>query len=248
MRHTIALFGALAGVAVATWGTPSYAQGDNTAPAPPVAPYTPPPAPAQEQRFVYRQLPAPVNAFEIAVNSGYTQGFGHAAPGLGMPSVAGAGVNGTLNLAYRVNPWVSAGLQGEYVEFVSQQNTAARSVVGNMGVTFHFAPLYRGDPYLRIATGWRGLWSVNPPGSATTLFHGFEIAKLSLGYDIRLSPAVAISPQIGADLTLFVWQDVGGASNALSSAEAATFIYAGLAGRFDMGSTTDTTTVASIIR
>jgi hypothetical protein len=247
MRHTIALIGVLAGVAVATWGTPSYAQGDNTTTsAPPIAPYTPPPAPAQEQRFVYRQLPAPVNAFEIAVNSGYTQGFGHAAPNLGMPSVAGAGVNGTVNFDYRPNPWWSVGLQGEYIEFVSEQNTAARGTVGNIGVTYHFTPMFRGDPYIRLAAGYRLLWSVNPPGAPTTLFHGFEIAKLSLGYDLRLSPAVAISPQIGADLTLFVWQDVGGNSSTLSSAEASTFIYAGLAGRFDMGSTTDTTTVASI--
>ncbi len=247
MRHTIALFGA-ALVGVGTWGSTAHAQGDNTYPPqaypPQSSSYTPPPAPAHEERFVYQQMPAPVNAFELRVSSHYTQGFGKPAPGVGMPSVAGAGVNGTLDLDYRATPWVSMGLQGEYQEFTSEQNTAARGFAGNVGVTFHGAPLFRGDPYLRFGAGYRLLWSVNPPGSTTTTFHGFELGKVTLGYDLRLTPGVAIAPQIGADLTMFVWEDVGGVNSALSVVTVATFVYAGLQARFDMGPTTDSTTVA----
>jgi hypothetical protein len=245
MRHTIALFGA-ALVGVGTWGSTAHAQGDNTAP-PQTAYYNPPPAqPVHEERFVYQQVAAPMNAFEMRLNSGYTQGFGVAAPGHGMPSIAGAGVNGTLDLDYRASPWISMGLQGEYQQFVSEQNTEARGFVGNIGVTFHGSPLYRGDPYLRFGAGWRQLWSVNPPGAPSTSYFGFELGKLTLGYDIRLSPGVAIAPQASADLTLFTWQNAAGINSTLSAACVATFIYAGLQVRFDMGgTTTDSTAVAS---
>jgi hypothetical protein len=245
MRHTIALFGA-ALLGVGTWGSTAKAQGNNTAPSQATY-YNPPPPPAQkEERFIYQGLAAPVNAFELKLNAGYTQGFGHAAPGLGMPSVAGAGVNGTLDLDYRMNPWWSVGLQGEYQEFVSEQNTAARGYVANIGVTYHGAPLYRGDPYLRLGAGWRQLWSVNPPGGPTASFFGFELGNLKLGYDFRITPGFALAPQIGADLTLFSWQFVGGNTSALSSSQVATFIYAGINARFDMGgSTTDSTVVAA---
>jgi hypothetical protein len=252
MRHTIALFGA-ALLGVGTWGSTAEAQGDNTAPSQGTASqasyYNPPPPPSQkEERFIYQGLAAPVNAFELKLNSGYTQGFGHAAPGLGMPSVAGAGVNGTLDLDYRVNPWWSVGLQGEYQQFVSEDNSEARGLVANIGVTFHGAPLYRGDPYLRFGAGWRQLWSVNPtnPPAPTASFFGFELANLKLGYDFRITPGFAIAPQIGADLTLFSWVFQGGNTSALSSSQVATFIYAGAQVRFDMGgSTTDSTVVAA---
>ncbi len=244
MRHTIALFGA-ALLGVGAWGSTAHAQGDNTAPTQAGSYNPPPPPPAREERYVYQQLPAPVNAFELRLNAGYTQGFGLAAPGLGMPSVAGAGVNGTLDLDYRANPFISLGVEGEYEEFVSEQNTAARGFVGNIGVTFHGAPLFRGDPYLRFGAGYRQLWSVNPPAAPSTTLIGFEAGRLTLGYDVRVSPGFAIAPQIGADVNLFVWQYAAGNYTTLPSVAVATFIYAGLQGRFDMGgSTTDSTTVA----
>ena len=254
MRHTIALFGAGL-VGVGTWCSTAHAQGGattttttTTSTYPPQSAFYNPPAaqPAREERFIYQQVPAPVNAFELKLNSGYTQGFGVARPGLGLPSVAGAGVNGTLDLDYRMNPWWSVGIQGEYQEFTSEQNTAARGLVGNIGVTAHLTPLLRGDPYLRFGVGYRHLWSVNPPGAETTSFFGLELGKLTLGYDIRLSQGVAIAPQIGADLTLFLWENSAGNTNALSAATVGTFIYAGLQVRFDMGgSSTNSTTVAS---
>jgi hypothetical protein len=249
MRHTIVSFVGAALAGVATWGSTARAQGDNTAPN--SAAYYNPPAPAttqpaREERYIYQQVPAPVNAFELKLNAGYTQGFGVAAPNTGMPSVAGAGVNGTLDLDYRISPWASVGIQGEYQEFTSENNTAARGLVGNVGVTGHLAPLMRGDPYLRFGVGYRHLWSVDPPGAPTTAYMGLELGKLTLGYDIRLSPGIAIAPQIGADLTMFLWTLQNGNASSTGEATIATFIYAGLQARFDMGgTTTDSTTVAA---
>jgi hypothetical protein len=228
MRHTIALLGATAllGVGALTWGGSAQAQGER-------------------EEYFQNRVPAPINAFEVNVGGGYTQGFGLILPGTGIPSVAGAGIAASVDLGYRVNPRWSLGVQGEYQEFTSERNTAARGFVGNIGPTFHAAPLMRGDPFMRLATGYRGLWSVNPPGAPTTFVHGFEVAKAQFGYDMRVSRDVALAPMVGIDLNIFVWQDQNGVNTRLSSAQVGSFVWAGLQGRFDMGGTsTNMTTVA----
>jgi hypothetical protein len=228
MRHTIALFGAaLLTAGALAWGTSAH---------------------AQEERYFHRGVSAPSDAFELGVGTGYTQGFGLIQPARDIPSVAGAGIGVDVNLAYRVNPVWSLGVQGEYQEFASELNTAARGLAGNVGVTMHAAPVHRGDPWLRIATGYRGLWSVNPPGVPTTYIQGWQVAKASVGYDVRVSRAVAIAPEVGADVNLFVNQVQSGVSTS-QPAQLGAFVFAGLQGRFDMGGTsTDNTVVAKNVR
>jgi hypothetical protein len=189
---------------------------------------------AQERTYFQRSLPAPTNALELRAGTGYTQGFGTVAPGRGIADVAGAGIGVHLDADYRVTPLWSLGLQGEYQEFRNVQNMAARGVATNVGVTFHAAPILRGDPWLRVGAGYRLLWDVSPPATATTARHGFELAKATVGYDIRLSEAVAIAPQVGADVNLFLWQTVNGINSALASGQIGTFLFAGVQGRFDV--------------
>jgi hypothetical protein len=229
MRHSIALFGAvLWGVGDLAWGSAAH---------------------AQEKPYLQQSVPAPVHAFELQEGGGYTQGFGLIMPGVGIPSVAGAGVSGYVGLGYRVNPLWSVGVQGEYQQFAGENNELARGFLGNVGVTLHAAPMTRGDPWMRVATGYRGLWSVNPPGMPTTLIHGFEVAKAQFGYDIRLGQAVAIAPVAGIDLNIFVWQDADGTTSRLSSAQVGSFYSVGVNGRFDMlGTTTASTPVATNAR
>ncbi len=107
-------------------------------------------AQAQEEPFLRQSVPAPINAFELRVGGGYTQGFGLITPGVGIPSVAGAGVNGNLGLGWRVNPFWSVGVLGEYQQFNGENNEVARGFLGNLGVTLHAAPLTRGDPWVRL--------------------------------------------------------------------------------------------------
>jgi hypothetical protein len=193
---------------------------------------------AQEAPYSEQRVAAPANAFELKVNAGYTQGFGMIAPGRSIPDVAGAGFGVGVDADYRGNPTWSVGVQGEYQEFASRPlDTAARGLAGNIGATYHAMPFLRGDPYLRLGTGYRLLWQVNPPGAPTALLHGFELAKATIGYDVRVSSDVALAPQVGADLNLFVWQNQNGTNSALSTAQVGTFIFAGLQGRFDMGGT-----------
>jgi hypothetical protein len=221
MRHTIALFGAaLLGASALVWA---------------------PGARAQERSYLRQPVPAPNNALELKVGTSYTQGFGRVAPMRSISDVAGVGIGVNVDADYRVNSLWSMGVQGEFQEFANGRNSAARGVAANVGPTFHARPLLRGDPYLRLAGGYRLLWDVSPPGEFSALRHGFEIAKATLGYDVRISDAVAISPQVGADVNLFVWQSRAGVSASLTSPQWGMFVFAGVQGRFDLGGQRTTT-------
>ena len=205
---------------------------------------------AQEsgRSYLTQPLDAPDKAFELKVGTGYTQGFGNAAPGRGMPEVGGAGVGFSVDIDYRINPHWSVGVEAQYQELANEQNSSSRGLVANIGATYHFAPILRGDPWLRLGTGYRFLWDNDVFGDGVSstqgesfVRHGFEIAAGQIGYDVRVSENTALAPVVGADLNVFGWQDPGGT---LSSAQVATFIYAGVLGRFDIGGTTSASQAA----
>jgi len=179
-----------------------------------------------------RQMAAPVDAFELKLGTGYTQGFGRIVPGVGIPQVAGAGVGVNLELDHRVTPYWSWGIQGQYQELGREDNAGgSRGLTGNIGVTGHMSPYSATDPWARIGSGYRLLWLVDPPFLPTQMLHGFEAADLMLGLDLRPASSVALSPVIGADVNVFVWNH----SVPLSSAQVGTFIFAGLQLRLDAG-------------
>jgi hypothetical protein len=203
-----------------------------------------PAAQAQEEGAMSRPLAAPSNALELKVGAGYTQGFGSLTPTQRILDVAGAGLGVDADVDYRVAPRWSLGIQGEYQEFNANQNAnaGARGLAGNVGVTYHAMPFVHGDPWLRLGTGYRMLWSVDPVGGVpTTLVHGFELGKATFGYDIRASSGVAIAPVVGADLDLWAWQEQNGVNTALSTARVGMYVFAGMQARFDVGATEEQT-------
>lgn len=153
MGRTTAVMGsALLGLSVAAWASSASAQDQYQ----------------QAQQYQATQeapwqgvLPAPKNAFELRLGTGYTQGLGHIAPGTYVVDVAGAGISGTLDLDYRVNPFWSIGGEAQYQEFTRENNNGARGLAMNIGVTGHFAPFRRIDPFFRLGSGYRILWDVN---------------------------------------------------------------------------------------
>jgi outer membrane protein OmpA-like peptidoglycan-associated protein len=196
----------------------------------------------QERGMAYPKghVPAPSNAFELRLGTGYTQGFGNLAPGRGIDHVAGAGIGANADFDYRMNPFSSFGIEAQYQEFNDAENYSSRGLVGNIGPTFHFRPIFRGDPWLRVATGYRLLWENTPLGiqNLSVLRHGFEPIAAKVGYDVRVSPDVAIAPFVGGDVNTFIWQSANnGPSRTMSSAQVGTFIYGGLQGRFNVGGT-----------
>jgi hypothetical protein len=190
-----------------------------------------------EERYLKQRLPAPSNAIELQLSTGYVQGLGNISPGNPIINGAGAGMGFTANVGYRANPFTSIGVEGQYQAFLNQNSAAMtpQGVDANVGVTLHSTPATRGDLWFRLATGYRLFWQgtprVGPGGGETDLFHGFDLVNARVGYDIRVARNVAFAPVFGANLQTFVWQN----SIPLSTVQWATFVYAGLQGRLDAG-------------
>ena len=197
-------------------------------------------ADAQETYFS-SPVPAPTKAFELQLSAGYTQGFGNVFPNHGINDVAGAGVGLTAALGYRFTPLVSLDLEGQYQAFSSENFGTSEGLDLNVGATFHGRPYHRGDPWLRLATGYRWLWLSNAtPGDFTVVtlgqtvgFSGWDIINARIGYDIRPSAGLSWAPFVGANLQTFIWAN----TTALSTVQWGTFVYAGLQARFDEGGT-----------
>jgi hypothetical protein len=151
--------------------------------------------------------------------------------------VAGPGIGIDLGVGYRTSPRWSVGAEGQYQEFANELNAAARGLAAGVSATYHLNPSLRADPFVRMGGGYRLLWSVNPPGGSTTTIGGLQMAKAAFGYDVRVSPDVALSPVVGADLDFFVLRESNGVMRGLAPPQLAAFVFAGLAGRFDIGGT-----------
>jgi outer membrane protein OmpA-like peptidoglycan-associated protein len=196
--------------------------------------------------YLREHLPAPTNALELKVGTGYTQGFGNLAPGHRIADMSGGGLGASLELDGRLTPRWSIGVEGQYQELSHERDASARGLVVNAGATYHFAPVLRGDPWLRLGAGFRWLSEKETSAAGAIDRYGFEPLSGKLGYDIRFAPGVAIAPVVGADVNLFTWEDTTLGSHALTTAQVGTFVYAGLQGRFDLGGTTQDTAVASL--
>jgi len=188
------------------------------------------------------EMRAPKRAFEIGVSGGYTQPFGEVHGGLKIHDVASAGGVVGLALGYRFTPHWSLEGTGAYNQQVSGdlydgKNTTIRGAAVGVQGTYHMRPYKMVDPYASLGTVYRMMW-IQPDSEADDMVHGFEIAKAILGVDFRVSPSIAMGPQIGADLNLFVWDNPqGGAAGneRFANVRPSTFLFAGLGGRFDVG-------------
>jgi hypothetical protein len=153
-----------------------------------------------------------------------------------MSSVAGAGFGVGVDAGYRASPRLSAGLSGQFQEFNALGDGSARGATVGLQATYHLAPFSRLDPYVSGGAGYRLLWD-HPAGPRNDrLLHGPELAKLKIGLDVRATESLALGPAVGADLSMFLWNNPEGrAGNAMIRPKVSTFVYAGLEGRFDIG-------------
>jgi len=128
---------------------------------------------------------------------------------------------GELQIAYRIIPELALGAFGTYGQFAKGEpmmaNTDVRSVSAGLFADWHFRPARSLDPWIGLATGWRGLWIVPPQGKTASL-QGLELARLQVGLDYRVSREVAIAPVLDPNVNAF--------------------FFAGLQGRFDVFGTT----------
>jgi hypothetical protein len=190
---------------------------------------------AQEERRALLPPEAPRSALEVALGSGYTQGLGQLTPSQRVGDVSGGGVAVALDVDYRVQPRWSLGLQAEYDELDPHNDTWARGFASNAGVTYHARPRSGADPWLRLGMGYRMFgdnWE-------KMFVHAFEVARATIGYDVRVDTHVAFAPVVGADVDLFAWR-YAFTDHVLSEfarPQVGAFVFAGVQARFDVGAT-----------
>ncbi len=190
------------------------------------------------ERPAEKPLAAPTKALEIIVGTGYTQGLGSLQSGVPMSDVITPGISADFGIGYRFDPRWAVSLAGQYQEFTAERATGARGFTPDIALTYHMSPYTRVDPWLQLATGYRFLWETHDAPQGTTLTHGFEPAKLTFGVDLRASRGVAIAPLVGADITIPLWEQVGGGANvAIANPTVSLFVFAGIQARFDATST-----------
>jgi hypothetical protein len=184
----------------------------------------------------------PRNAFELQVRGGYNQPFGRFSRfnGGSVTDVTQAGGDVNLGLSLRGTPHSSIGVTGGYGQYGSDQpGTAIRSVVAGLDYTYHAMPDQRLDPWLSVGVGYRAMW-IDPNNQQATMLHGFQLARVMLGLDAVATDDMAFGPYIGADLNMFLWQSGPVQNNDIPGrGRVATFVSAGVSGRFDMGGTRD---------
>jgi len=192
---------------------------------------------AAQDRPATGSLTPNVNAVELDVGTGYAQGFGKVADGVpSLTDTGGAGAGFDVGVGYRLLPRLALGLfsttaflaRGDNVDHSASVHT---STAGGEA-TLHLMPSRAIDPWISLGTGWRGYW-VNANAGTTTM-HGWELARLRVGAELRFSQYVSVSPVIGADLTLFLIDQTPVVSqSSIVGPNVTPFVFAGVVGRFD---------------
>jgi hypothetical protein len=184
---------------------------------------------------------APAKAFELGIATGYTQGVGPIGGGMAhVEDLTRAGGAVELDAMYRINPTLSVGAYGSFSKYsTGDQISGETDVLGataGIQAAAHLRPARSVDPWVSLGTGWRGLW-LSPQSGKNTSLQGFELARLQVGIDYRVSKDVSIAPVIGGSLNMFVSQDAPMTTGYTEiSDKKVNFIgFAGLAGRFDLG-------------
>jgi len=192
-------------------------------------------------------MAAPTSAFEIGVSGLYNQGFGNlsdlrgptATSGRRLQDNANAGVGAELDLGIRVLPEMSVGAYGTYTEYQRDvqllTGTNVRSMTGGLQGQWFFMPYRVVNPWISLGTAYRAFWTVPEVGPNITQ-HGWQIARVQVGADMRASREVSIGPYVGGSVETFLGEQVSGQDvRALSGPPVSGFVSAGIAGRFDVG-------------
>jgi len=197
------------------------------------------------------QTPTISNALELGVAAGYAQGVGDIARGRGtIQDLSGPGGAVEVDVGYRLSPEFMIGLYGTGAQFARGDSlvdgTDVRSMTAGVQANYHFRPSYTIDPWVGLGTGWRGLW-LSPDVGKTTSMQGLELARVQVGADYRVSPEVAITPVLGADLSMYLTEDGPGLSGYtnISDPRVNVAFFAGIGGRFDVLGKAGGTTAAA---
>lgn len=199
------------------------------------------PEPADTVGWGHAVAAVPDRTFEIAVATGYAQGGGKLGGTLGsLEDVAGPGAAVEVDLGYRIIPQLTVGVYGTLAKSQHgdriDSNTDVLGAAAGVQAAWHFRPQVSIDPWISLGGGWRALW-LNPDAGKVTSLQGFDVARLQLGVDYRVTKEIAIAPVIGGSVSLFVSQDSPMTTSYTEIADKKVNFtgFVGLSGRFDFG-------------
>jgi hypothetical protein len=190
----------------------------------------------------------PKNAFELGIQGGYSQPFGDLVEGVRISDITDAGGEVALDLGWRATPLFMLGGTLRYNEltvddqFADSDQMDIRGTSASIQGTFHLAPFAVADPYITLGTGHRSMW-VSPTNGDSTVFHGWEIVRAQVGLDFRVARDFSMGPNAGAAMNMFFWQNEAGTvprrseEALIEDPRPNAYVFAGLAGRFEIGGT-----------
>lgn len=194
---------------------------------------------SSQEVSAHRQAqPALDKALEVTIGGGYAQGFGDIGPAhRSLTDLGSAGGEVNLGIGYRLDRRWMIGAYGSGSKYSTADFARGAdiwSATAGVQANVHFLPDAAWDPWLGLGTGWRGYWVKDAIG--TDSFHGWDIARLQAGVDYRVTPAFALSPYVGAGLTMFLTQERAGDASFsnVNSPDVNVWVFAGLQGRFDL--------------
>jgi hypothetical protein len=180
------------------------------------------------------------NALELGIATGYSQGGGDLGGGMAnLEDIAGAGVAVEIDLGYRVFPNLTLGVYGTFAGYAQGDlisNTAVLGGTAGLQAAWHFRPEMSLDPWVSVGGGWKALWLEPDSGDRTSL-QGFDLARVQIGLDYRVTPDLAIAPVVGGSLGLYVGQNtpMSDGYSEIEDKEVNFTGFAGLSGRFGAG-------------
>jgi hypothetical protein len=148
--------------------------------------------------------PAIGNALELTLATSFSQGTGELGGNLpAVKDVAASGVGLEGSIGWRINPNLMIGAYGSVAGFGDRDNSdnGVVTLAAGLKADWHFQPAAAWDPWVSLGTGVKFMGIED--GEDDRALTGFEIAKVQLGVDYRLSPTFAIGPVIGASAAMF---------------------------------------------
>jgi hypothetical protein len=180
-------------------------------------------------------------SFEIGIATGYAQGGGKLGGALGnLEDVSGPGGAVEVDLGYRIIPQLLVGAYGTLSRSqhgdLLDSDTSVTGASAGVQAAWHFRPERSIDPWVSLGTGGRALW-LSPDSGKVTALQGFDLARVQIGADYRITQDIAIAPVIGGSVSLFVSQDspMTTSYTEISDKKVNFTGFAGLSGRFDFG-------------
>jgi hypothetical protein len=183
---------------------------------------------------------APSKGLELGVATGYSQGGGDLGGGMAnLEDIAGAGVAVEVDLAYRVFPNLTLGAYGTFAGYAQGDlisNTTVFGATAGVQAAWHFRPDMSIDPWVSVGGGWKALWLEPDAGDRTSL-QGFDLARVQIGLDYRVTPELAIAPVVGGSLGLFVSENtpMRDGYSEIEDKKVNFTGFAGISGRFGAG-------------